>query len=187
VTIRKLLPGIAFVGIFVAHTLYSCSVAASPPSGWDDYGVSGNQDQLLGLETYWRGQDYFISFSYALGGAFATWALTHCVFPGRARRAVAGVAAGSLTLVGALMASSCFLIGCCGSPMLAVYIALFGAQAAGIGKPLTALVSLASVGCGYWCLSRRLARGNVCSDTCCSTPTTTGIDKSNVAPTIREK
>ena len=51
----------------------------------------------------------------------------------------------------------CFLIGCCGSPMLAVYVTLFGSRALGVGKPLTALVTLVSVDCGYWCLSRRLA------------------------------
>jgi hypothetical protein len=187
VTIRRLLPGIVFVTIFVAHVLYSCSVVAAAPSGWNSYDVSWNEDQLRGLGTYWRGQDYFIGFSYALGGAFATWALSHCVFPGQARRAAAGAAAGSLTLVGVLMAGSCFLIGCCGSPMLAVYIALFGAQAVGIGKPLTAFVTLASVGCGYWCLSRRLARGSVCSDTCCSAPATAEIDRSKVVPTRYDK
>ena len=185
--IRRLLPGIVFVAIFVAHALYLCSVEASAPSGWNDYGVSGNEARFLGLETYWRGQDYFISFSYALGAAFATWALTHCVFPGRARRAAAGAAAGSLTLVGVLMAGSCFLIGCCGSPMLAVYLALFGAQAIGIGKPITALVTLGSVSCGYWCLSRRFARGTVCSDTCCSTTAPARIDRPKVGTTIRRR
>jgi hypothetical protein len=185
VIIRRLLPGIVFVAIFVAHALYSCSVEASAPSGWNDYGISENAG-FLGLGTYWRGQDYFMSFSYALGAAFATWALSHSIFPGQTRKAAAGAAAGGLTLVGLLLAGSCFLIGCCGSPMLAVYIALFGAQAAGIGKPLTALVTLGSVSCGYWCLSRRLARGSVCSDACCSPPATGRLDKSKVVSTIRK-
>ena len=56
------------------------------------------------------------------------------------------------------MAGGCFLIGCCGSPMLAVYLSLFGAKALGLGKPLMALVTLVSVNCGYWYFSRRLAR-----------------------------
>ena len=66
------------------------------------------------------------------------------------------------------MAGGCFLIGCCGSPMLAVYLSLFGAKALGLGKPFMALVTLVSVGCGYWCLSRRLARESTCMDDCCS-------------------
>jgi hypothetical protein len=75
---------------------------------------------------------------------------------------------GGLTLVGVLMAGGCFLIGCCGSPMLAVYVSLFGAKALSVGKPLTALVTLVSVGCGYWCLSRRPPERGGCAKACCS-------------------
>jgi len=66
------------------------------------------------------------------------------------------------------MAGGCFLIGCCGSPMLAVYLSLFGAKALGLGKPLMALVTLVSVSCGYWFLSRRFTRGSDCIGNCCS-------------------
>jgi hypothetical protein len=184
--LRRLLPVVVFLAIFVVHALYVGSRAVSPPSGWTDDGVISNAAGSFGLRAYWLGQDYFIGFSYGLGAAFATWALGHCVFSGRQRSIAAGAAASGITFVGILMAGGCFLIGCCGSPMLAVYVALFGAQAMGIGKPLTALVTLGSVSCGYWCLSRRLARGTVCSDTCCSPPATAGIDKSKVAPTIRK-
>jgi hypothetical protein len=83
------------------------------------------------------------------------------------REIAAGAAAGGVTLVGALMAGGCFVIGCCGSPMLAVYVSLFGAKALGLGKPLMALVTLISISCSYWCLSRRLARGTTCMDDCC--------------------
>ena len=92
--------------------------------------------------------------------AFATWALARSILFRQGRTVTAGAAAGGVTLVGALMAGGCFLIGCCGSPMLTVYLSLFGAKALGLGKPLMALVTLVSVSCGYWCLSRRLARGS---------------------------
>jgi hypothetical protein len=120
------------------------------------------------LDQAWRGQDYFIGFSYALAATFATWALSRSILFRQGRTVTAGAAAGGVTLVGALMAGGCFLIGCCGSPMLAVYLSLFGAKAFGLGKPLMALVTLISVSCGYWCLSRRLARGSTCMDDCCS-------------------
>lgn len=64
------------------------------------------------------------------------------------------------------MASGCFLLGCCGSPMLGVYLALFGAKALGAGKPLMAGITLLSTGCGYWCLSRRFSRGGCVNDCC---------------------
>ena len=162
--VRRLIPAVVFVTIFVAHALYLGFFAVSAPSGWTDFNMSANAAGPLGLGTYWRGQDYFIGFSYALGAAFAAWALSRCIAFRRGRLAAGGAAVGGLTLVGVLMAGGCFLIGCCGSPMLAVYVSLFGAKALGIGKPLTALVTLASVGCGYWCLSRRLGQG----DACCS-------------------
>ena len=184
--LRKLLPAVVFVAIIVAHALYVGYSALSAPSGWTDFGIGVEAAGPFGLGAYWQGQHYFLGFSYALGAAFATWALSRCIFLRRDRTVAAGAAVGGATLVGMLMAGGCFLIGCCGSPMLAVYLSLFGAKALGVGKPLTALITLISVSCGYWCLSRRFARGSVCSDTCCPPIATVGIDKSKVAPTIRE-
>ena len=94
-----------------------------------------------------------------LAAAFTTWALRRSMFFRQGRAVAAGAAAGGATLVGALMAGGCSLIGCCGSPMLAAYLSLFGAKALGLAEPLMALVTLVSVSCGYWCLSRRFARG----------------------------
>jgi hypothetical protein len=167
---RKLLPASVFLAVFVAHAIYSGFCAAATPAGWADLDVSSRAVGPLGLLAYWRGQYYFVGFSYALGAAFATWALSRCI-SSRAKGGAAGTAAGSITLVGILMASGCFLIGCCGSPMLAIYLSLFGTRVLGFAKPVTALITLASVSCGYWCLSRRFARGE-CVGACCS-PTET--------------
>ena len=166
----KILPALVFLAVFVAHALYAGFCAGAAPTGWADLDVSSSAVGPLGLWAYWRGQDYFLGFSYALGAAFATWALSRCI-SSRARGEAAGAAAGSITLVGVLMASGCFLIGCCGSPMLAIYLSLFGTRVLGFAKPVTALITLVSVGCGYWCLSRRFARGE-CVNACCS-PTET--------------
>ena len=167
---RKILPAFVFLAVFVAHALYAGFCAGATPAGWADLDVSSSAVGPLGLLAYWRGQDYYVGFSYALGAAFATWALSRCI-SSHAKRGAAGLAAGSLTLVGILTASGCFLIGCCGSPMLAIYLSLFGTTVLGFAKPVTALITLASVSCGYWCLSRRFARGE-CVDACCS-PTET--------------
>ena len=145
--LTRLIPAVVFVAIFVAHALYVGACAASTPSGWMDFGISAHVVGPLGLGAYWRGQDYFIGFSYALAATFATWALSRSILCRQGRTVTAGAAAGGMTLVGALMAGGCFLIGCCGSPMLAVYLSLFGAKALGLGKPLMALVTLISVSC----------------------------------------
>ena len=185
--VRRLIPAGVFLTIFVAHALYVGACAASAPSGWSDFGMSATASGPLGLGAYWRGQDYFIGFSYALGASFAAWALTRCISFRRARVAAGGAAVGGITLVGVLMAGGCFLIGCCGSPMLAVYVSLFGARALGVGKPLTALVTLVSVSCGYWCLSRRLAHGGVCCSSAGTPQKTNGTDKSKVGPITRKR
>ena len=65
--VTRLVPTIVFVAIFVAHALYVGACAASAPSGWMDFGISAHVVGPLGLGAYWRGQDYFIGFSYALG------------------------------------------------------------------------------------------------------------------------
>jgi hypothetical protein len=163
---RRLLPLFVFLGVFLAHALYSGFWARSAPAGWGDLDVSSRAVGPLGLWAYVRAQDYFVGFSYALASAFAAWAISRCI-SNRGRAGTAGAAAGSVTLVGVLMASGCFLIGCCGSPMLAIYLSLFGSRVLGFAKPLTALITLVSVSCGYWCLSRRFARGQ-CVDDCCS-------------------
>jgi hypothetical protein len=169
VNVTRLIPAVVFIAIFVAHALYVGASAASTPSGWTDFGISAHVFGPLGLGAYWRGQDYFIGFSYALAAAFATWTLSRSSILFRQGRTVtAGAAAGGVTLLGALVAGGCFLIGCCGSPMLAVYLSLFGAKAFGLGKPLMALVTLVSVSCGYLCVSRRLARGSTDMGDCCS-------------------
>jgi hypothetical protein len=168
VILARLIPAVVFIAIFVAHALYVGACAASAPSGWTDFGISAHVAGPLGLGAYWRGQDYFIGFSYALAAAFATWSLSRSILFRQGRTITAGAAAGGVTLLGALMAGGCFLIGCCGSPMLAVYLSLFGAKALGLGKPLMALVTVVSVSCGYWFLSRRFTRGSDCIGNCCS-------------------
>ena len=177
-TLRRILPAFVFLSVFVAHALYSGFWAKATPEGWADFDVSSSAVGPLGLLAYWRGQDYFVGFSYALAAAFAAWALTRCI----SNRAKGGAAraAGSVTLVGVLMVSGCFFIGCCGSPMLAIYLSLFGTRVLGFAKPVTALITLASVSCGYWCLSRRFARGE-CVEACCSPAETS----SKAVPTNR--
>jgi hypothetical protein len=144
-----LLGTITFVAVFVGHALYLRYLASASQKVWaDNFNPSASFWQ-----TYLIGQDYFVSFSYALSAGFAVWATARFVYS-RQRAAAVG-AFGGVSLVTLLAAAGCFLIGCCGSPMLAVYISLFGSKAAGVGKPLMALISLISIGGGYLYVVRR--------------------------------
>ncbi len=154
---------LAFVGVYAAHAFYLSRIAATPMEGWATSEIMDTG--FLGLGAYLQAQDYYNGFSYALGAAFAAWAIGR--FLRLRHAAMAAGAAGSITFVGVLMAAGCFVIGCCGSPLLGVYLGIFGARALGIGKPLMALVSLVSVGVGYWYLSWR-ARKEICLDSSCA-------------------
>ncbi len=153
-SLTKLIAVVVFLASFVAHGLYVAACAASASSAWIDLGTSAPFGGPLGLGAYWLGQDYFDGFSYALAAAFTAWALCRSILFRQGRTVAAGAAVGGVTLLEALMAGGCFLSGCCGSPMLAVYLNLFGAKALGLGKAAMALATLASVSCGYWWISR---------------------------------
>ena len=86
--------------------------------------------------------DYWFGYSYALAAAFTAFALALTI---RQRRRAASGVVGGMTLLGVLYGAGCFLIGCCGSPMLAVYLSLFGASVLGFLKPLVAVVTTISV------------------------------------------
>ncbi len=140
---------VAFVAVFVGHVFYLRYLTSAPQKDWaDNFNSSANFWQ-----SYMIGQDYFVSFSYALSASFAVWATARFVYS--RRRAAAVGAFGGVSLVTLLAAAGCFLIGCCGSPMLPIYVSLFGFKTAGIGKPLMALISLISIGCGYLYVVRR--------------------------------
>ncbi len=63
----------------------------------------------------------------------------------RHRRQAAASVAGGVTMLGVLYGAGCFLIGCCGSPMMAVYLSLFGSSVLGFIKPIVAAVTTLSV------------------------------------------
>jgi hypothetical protein len=154
-----LLAAVAFVAVFVGHVLYLRYLAIAPQKDWAD-----NFNPSDFWHSYMVGQDYFVSFSYALSASFAVWA--GALFMYSRRQAAVMGAFGGISLVTLLSAAGCFLIGCCGSPMLMIYVSFFGSSAAGIGKPLMALISLISIGGGYLCVVRRPACNCTDPETC---------------------
>jgi hypothetical protein len=100
-------------------------------------------DLYLETESYWLG------YSYALCVAFIVmvsqrYLLTRCQASGR-------MVVGGMTFTGGLAILGCFLIGCCGSPMLIVWINLFGAGFVPLVKPLIAFLTTCSLAVAwYW-------------------------------------
>ncbi len=120
-----LLAIVAFIAVFVGHVLYLRYLTIALQKGWAD----NFNPSVSFWQSYMISQDYFVSFSYALSASFAVWATARFVY--FRRRAAAVGAVGGVSLVTLLAAAGCFLIGCCGSPMLPIYVSLFGSKAAG--------------------------------------------------------
>ncbi len=118
------------------------------------------------LSLYLGSGGYWLAYSYGISFGFAALALRRYM---RSRSASGGrFAVGGATFSGLLAFFGCYLTGCCGSPMLIVYLNLFGAGFLPFAKPfLAALTTLSLLGTWWW-MNRIDRRRNACcpSDSC---------------------
>jgi hypothetical protein len=148
---RALLPIGTFVAVFAAHYLWLGLFPEQDPaqSGWAALPVERSWlRSYVDTQGYWLGYCYAVSLSFAAVAVRRYLGSRACDSPGCNPR---GVALGSITFSGFLAAGGCFLIGCCGSPMLVVWMSLFGATFLPFAKPfLAALTTVAIVAAGWW-------------------------------------
>lgn len=149
---RALLPLSVFAATVVVHFLWVSVFPETDPvqSQWLDVRPTTEQSWL---RTYIQTQDYWMGYSYAISLAFAAIAFRQ--WREQRRCTTRNLAIGGLTLSGFLAVAGCFLIGCCGSPMLVVYLNLFGAAFLPFAKPMVAgITTLMIAGMVFW-MSRR--------------------------------
>ncbi len=144
---RTLYPALAFVVVVLLHGAYSLWVAAR----WVSL------DNAPVFSRYLAQQDYFMSLSYGLAAAFTVYSFMR--FTGGQRGGLTG-AVGGITMTGILYFGGCFLLGCCGSPMLAVYLSLFGSSYAGFTKPIVLMVTILSIGLSWLWMQRKTGANN---------------------------
>lgn len=116
------------------------------------------------FEKYRTDSEYIIGLSIACSFAFAAFVLRRTFLQTRMQLTAVASASGFSTFIAVF---GCFLVGCCGSPMLAVYAGIFGAALAPFAKWLTLAVTLASIGIGYWWIRRN--EKNCLNDCACVT------------------
>ena len=135
-----LAPGV-FLAVLGMHFVWLSRYG--PQARWvslDDESV------VLSLRGYLESQSLWLGLSYAVSLSFAALWLRRY----REERlcSASTLTVGSVTLSGALAVGGCYLLGCCGSPMLGVYLGLFGATFLPFTGPavfaLTAVPLLAS-------------------------------------------
>jgi hypothetical protein len=117
---------------------------------------------LLPVEgSWWRiyreSQSYWLGYAYALSLSFAAVAIRAYLTDRSCGTRT--FALGGLTFSGVLALSACFLIGCCGSPMMVVWIGLFGAAFLPLAKPLVAALTTAMIAAAWFWMGRRRRQG----------------------------
>ena len=145
---RKILPVIAGLVVFGAHIAWYVLFPGANVSGWGNVAPSFPDC----LQTYTASGAPWLGVSYALSAAFTAYALL--IFRENRRKAAAG-AVGGLAAMGALYTVGCFALGCCGSPMLPIYLGLLGGKLGGFGGPVMFGLTLLSVGIGFLILGRK--------------------------------
>lgn len=157
----NILPLAAFLATFAIHFVWSGLFPESDPnqakwvlvpvdrSWWSLYLESGS---------YWLGYAYALSIAFVVVAA-QRYFRTRC-------RTSGTLAVGGITLTGGLAVFGCFLLGCCGSPMLVVWINLFGAGFLPLAKPLVALLTSLSIAIAWGWLVRRHHDGSQVQGSC---------------------
>lgn len=162
---RALLPFFVFIGVVAVHFVWKGLFPDRDPA--QDRWVSVAADRSW-LQSYISSGSYWLGYSYALSLAFAAVAFRR--FREQRAGAARNLAIGSVTLTGVLAFTGCFLIGCCGSPMLAIYLSLFGAAFLPFAKPLVAGMTTLSLIAGWLWMTRRASRsasaGVACGPAC---------------------
>ncbi len=145
---RKILPLVAGLIAFGAHIAWYVLYPVSNASGWGTVNPAFSDS----LQAYFVSGAPWLGASYALSAAFTVYALL--IFRENRRKAAVGTA-GGLAAMGILYSVGCFALGCCGSPMLPIYLSLFGGKLAGLGGPLMFGLTVLSVGIGFLILGRK--------------------------------
>jgi len=148
---RARLPLIVFLGVMAVHFLW-LGTFPERDSAQDRWVTPPGTFASSWWGSYVESRGYWLGYSYGLAFAFAAVSLRRY----REERACTtrNLAIGGITLSGFLAVAGCWLIGCCGSPMLAVYLSLFGAAFVPMAKPLVAAVTTSTTLLGWWWMKR---------------------------------
>lgn len=156
---RAALPAAVFLAVLAVHFVWLGFFPDEDPAQ-DRWARAPASERASWLSLYLDTGSYWLGFSYGISIAFAVAAFR------RYREARAScarnLAVGGISFSGFLSVVGCYLLGCCGSPMLAVYLSLFGAAFLPFLKPLVAALTAATTLAAWWWLDRRLSRATPC-------------------------
>ena len=162
---RAALPVSAFAVVLALHVAYRAFFPETVPG--QERWVSVPTAQPSPVAVYLHSQAYFLGLSYASAAAFAVVAFRR--YKERRHCADRNLALGGIGISGVLAVAGCFLVGCCGSPMLGVYVSLVGAWILPLTGPLTLAITLLSLA-GGWHWMTRAEHAAARKQACCAQP-----------------
>jgi len=150
-----LVPCVVFLAVFAVHFRIAAQpVSTAGGSGpWASYEFERPEESRL--HRYLEAGEYWFGHSYGLAAAFAAFCLARAL---KMHRESLAASAGGLALSGLLWVGFCFFAGCCGSPMLPVYLGFFSPRFLGVTKPLTFAVTLLSIMIGCVLILKRVRK-----------------------------
>jgi hypothetical protein len=146
----SLITGFLVALVHAIYTIHDNEVIASR------WAYSGERDWLY---LYFLNGDYFLGLAYGMAVGFFIYILL--TFLSQRNAGFYGIVGGA-SISGILYGAGCFLVGCCGSPMLGVYVAVFGVSFLGFTKPIIFIVTLASIIFGVFQLNRKNRKETAC-------------------------
>ena len=162
---RALLPPGVFIAIVLFHYFWLVLFPEKNPvqSEW-----APADDGVSTWNRYIETQSYFMSYAYAISLTFASIAFQK--YEEEKACHTKNLALGGITLSGFLAMAGCFLLGCCGSPMLGVYLSFFGASFLPFAKPIIAIITTLMVAGSWWWMNRKIKESSKedcgCDDSC---------------------
>jgi hypothetical protein len=158
---RAALPVMVFVVVALIHFVW-INVFPEQNPAQNRWATVLPVEEFSWMVRYVDGQNYWLGYSYALSLAFAAVAFRRY----REKSSLSGktLALGGVTFSGFIAFAGCFLLACCGSPMLAVYLSLFGAGFLPLAKPLIAVLTTVFVATSWWWMSRSKAENQLCEE-----------------------
>jgi len=163
---RLILPVLVFVIVLGSHFAWR-GMHPECADGGDSCGEEC-AEQASWLDGYLGSGSYWLGLSYAASAAYAVAVIRRAV-DRRTAASRAGAARG-LAFSTLLPFVGCWLAGCCGSPLLPVYLNLLGARYLPFAKPLVAGLTACMLTLSWtWMRRRETAQAAACCapDTSC--------------------
>jgi hypothetical protein len=148
---RALLPVSVFFLTFIFHYIWLIIFPENDPTQTQWVIIP---DNISNFDKYMDSQNYWFGYIYSI--CFAFIAVSLRIYKEVRCKTSPKLAFSGMTFTGIIAATGCFVIGCCGSPMLVVWINLFGVKFLPFAKPLLALLTTVSIGIALWWMRRKI-------------------------------